>query len=56
MLLYKLSSYAAILHLQYLWNPVWIFLEPLISSKKSSVCEENSRRPDLQKPLELESF
>ena len=33
MLLYKLSSYAAILHLQYLWNPVWIFLEPLISSK-----------------------
>ena len=32
MLLYRLY-FSAILHLQYLWNPVWIFLEPLISSK-----------------------
>ena len=32
MLLYRLY-FSAILDLQYLWNPVWIFLEPLISSK-----------------------
>lgn len=32
MLLYRLY-FSAILHLQYLWNPVWILLEPLISSK-----------------------